>query len=101
MEIEIPDDKVVLSDFDSWHFVLNKVYLNTKCYNEEIYEKDCEWIDSLGLKERKEIIEKSWDGIFDLTPLENNWMWRGKYIQATFWSLKKEQVKRIWFHKER
>jgi len=27
LEIEIPDEKVVLSDYDLWHFVLNDIYL--------------------------------------------------------------------------
>lgn len=101
MEIEIPDNEVVLSDFDAWHFVLNNWYLNTDCYDEETFDKDYEWLNSLSHKEKTKAIKDSWNGIFRIDPYESDWCCRGKYIQATFWCLKKEQVKKIWFRKER
>lgn len=97
MEIDIPDNEVLLSDFDAWHFVLNKWYLNTDCWNEETFDKDHEWLDSLSKEEREKEIEKSWQGIFNLDPKETDWCCRGKWIQATFWVLKKENIKKVQF----
>ena len=97
MEIEIPDEQVLLSDFDAWHFVLNKWYLNTDCWDEETFDKDHKWLDSLSHQEREKVIEESWQGIYNLDPKENDWCARGKWIQATFWMLKKEYIKKVRF----
>lgn len=101
IEIEIPDEEVVLSDFESWHFVLNNSYLIAECYDEESYDKEYRRIESLNKEERNNAIRKSWDEIFNIKPFCNDFMCRGRYIQATFWGIKKEQVKKIWFYKER
>ena len=99
IEIEIPDNEVLLTDFDAWHFVLNKWYLNTDCWNDETYEEDEKWLKTLSDEQRKEEIEKSWQGIYNLETKETDWMCRGKYIQATFWVLKKENIKKVQFFK--
>lgn len=76
----IPEDKVLLSDFDMWHFVLNHWYLPVNKHDKE---------------KGKVSIVRSWDLIFDLGrrvwgfPLRRN-----KQIQATFWELRKEWVVR-------
>lgn len=95
IEIEIPDDEVLLTDFDAWHFVLNNWYLNTECWDEETWDKDEEWLQNLSKEERDIEIKKSWQGIYDLTPKDTSWMCRGKWIQATFWQLKKEQIIKV------
>lgn len=97
IEIEIPDNEVLLSDFDAWHFVLNKWYLNTDCWDKETFDKDHEWLDSLTQSERNKVIEESWQGVFNLDPKETSWCARGKWIQATFWELKKENIKKVRF----
>ena len=38
IEVEVPDNQVVLTDFDVWHFVLNKWYFDDS-YSEEEWEK--------------------------------------------------------------
>ena len=97
LTIEVPDKDVLLTDFDAWHFVLNKWYLNTDCWDEETYDKDHEWLDSLSQEERDRVIEESWKGIYNLDPKETDWCARGKWIQATFWELKKEYIKKVQF----
>lgn len=97
IELEIPDNQVLLSDFDAWHFVLNNWYLNTDCWDEETFDKDEEWLNSLSEEQRNIEIEKSWQGIYNLEPKETTWMCRGKWIQATFWELKKEYIKDVKF----
>ena len=86
LEIEIPDEKVVLSDYDLWHFVLNDIYL----FDDDEELDDLEDIT----KEEK---EKSWDKIFvDESNIEAN-----SYIQATFFELRKENIKKAQFFKAR
>ena len=48
---EIPDNEVVLTDYDAWHFVLNKWYLNIDCDDELTWDKDHAWLDTLSAKE--------------------------------------------------
>ena len=98
LEIEIPDEKVLLSDFDLWHFPLNNWWLDD-CfrpdYNEEDYDKAHEWFDSLS-KEQQEIEkEKSWHQIFNIEPYDSYWIARGNYVQAIFWELRLENVKKV------
>lgn len=94
IEIEVPDDEVVLSDFDSWHNVLNNTFASM-AENESDWDKEQLWLDSLSDIQRKEKIEESWDNIFKVNYFENDWIASGLYIQATFWELKKEYVKNV------
>ena len=95
IELEIPDEYVLLSDFDLWHFVLNKWWLYDcfrPSYCDEDNEVDEAWFKSL-TKEQQEIEkEKSWERIFNIEPFENDWIARGQYVQAVFWELRKEWV---------
>lgn len=95
IELEIPDELVLLSDFDNWHCVLNKYYYGDST-NEEEWTKEQEWLDSLSQEERKKEIESSWDKIFDTRYIKNDWFSNGLFIQATFWELKKEYIKNFW-----
>ena len=79
LTIDVPDDKVLLSDYDWWHCVLNDC---------PIYFGD----------EDKEIIsiekEDSWDLIFDL---QNPGLCEGlahQSIQAAMWEIRLEWVKK-------
>ena len=38
---------------------------------------------------------KNWEGVFNLSPLDNEWITRGDSIQATFWELRKDQIKEV------
>lgn len=84
LTIKISEDKVVLSDFDKWHCVLNNFYCLDENYTEEEYDKEYKRIESLSKKEREIIKEKSWDDIFNI---ENS-----KEIQATFWEISKDMI---------
>lgn len=91
MELEIPDDQVLLSDFERWHDVLNNWYSDAST-NEEEWEKEHEWYDNLPEEQKKEELLKSWERIFDLTPIDTDWRANGRYIQAVFWELKLENI---------
>lgn len=85
IEIELPDEQVLLSDEEEWHFVLNNWYLSED-------EQESERIDALSEEEQEKIKPVSWKKIFDVRPIDNGWTRRGCYVQATFWELKKEMV---------
>lgn len=98
LELEIPDEHVLLSDFDLWHFPLNNWWLYD-CFKPDFGEK--EWDEAheefakLSKDEQIRRKEKSWERIFDIEPFENDWIVKGKYVQAIFWELKLEYVKKV------
>lgn len=92
IELEIPDNQVVLSDFTAWHFVLNKSYLNQKCYSEEIFDKDQAWLNSLSPQDRYKVIVNSWNNIFDIQPFSSGFLEKGRYI-GYFLGIKKKGYK--------
>ena len=100
IELEIPENQLVLSDFDAWHSVLNDSFSDTS-KNEMEWEKQHDWFDSLPYEERQIVKEKSWQNIFNIEPYESDWVCIGKYVQATFWVLRKEDIKKVQFFKSR
>ena len=94
IEIEIPDDYVLLSDFDNWHCVLNRFLVSDT--EEEDNEQDA-FYGSLSDPEKTAYMEKNWERIFNIEPLENGWTSRGSWVQAVFWELRKEQTRKVRF----
>lgn len=94
LELEIDPSRIVLSDFDDWHFVLNDWFLFYPT-NEEEYNKGMEYIKSLPIKKQKELKEKSWNSVFNLEKIDNDWSRRGFTIQATFWVLYKKDIVKV------
>ena len=99
VELEIPDDKVLLTDFDLWHFVLNDWWLDTAMfkngYTEEQYDQNRKWFKALSPEEQLREKEKSWEIIFDIEAFENDWISKGQYVQGIFWEIKRENVRKI------
>ena len=94
MEIDIPEKDVVLSDFDSWSIIL----LHGLLADSEEEDNRLEQIyDSLSEKDRKVFRDKNWEKAFDLTYVDNKWVHRGDSIQATFWELRKEDIREVRF----
>lgn len=91
IELEIPDKKVLLSDEPNWHIVLNKMYF-ADVDNIDDFELEHAWFDGLDKSVQKDIMQKSWEHVFDVSPLKNKWQNRGKYVQATFWELKRDYI---------
>lgn len=101
MEIEIPDEKVLLSDFDLWHFVLNDWWLDNELfkdgYTEEDYDQNQEWFKALNDEEKRLEKTKSWEMILNIESFESDWIARGEYVQAVFWELKREDIRKVQF----
>lgn len=100
IEIEKKDRDVVLTDFDTWHFVLNNGYID-KSISEKEWEKNMAWFDSLPIRQQEKLKKESWQEIFNITPFKNDWMQRGRYVQATFWYLSLQEVQKIQIFKAR
>ena len=46
---------------------------------------------------RREYKYRNWKNVFDLAYVDNGWIHRGDSIQATFWELRKEDIKKVRF----
>ncbi len=91
LELEVPDKDVLLSDFDVWHSILNNQLISYS--NEEDDELE-EQYQTLPEPQRREMKEKNWERVFDVEYVPNNWRGRGESIQATFWELRLEYVRK-------
>lgn len=94
LEIEIPDRDILLSDFDYWCIILNNGLLSDTEQEDRCLETQYE---ALSPSEKRRMKEKNWERVFDLSPLDNEWMRKGYDIQATFWELRLEQVRDVRF----
>ena len=109
MEIEVPDNEVLLSGFSLWHAVLNQCAIDD-------WKRIDKVIDSLEKEAGRELeygkypqdlrnrIEKTWEEIFNLDRRDDNVGRRHKRnrsIQATFWVLKLDYIISVEFlHRE-
>ena len=48
----------------------------------------------MGNKEAEAFLRKNWERALDINPFENDWTSRGDDVQATFWEMKREYVKK-------
>lgn len=100
IELELNEDDVLLSDIDGYNYVLNNDYFPLAKSEEEyniLYVK----YKNLNEYEKEKIKIGSWNNIFDVEPFENDWLQKGYWVQATFWTLKKENIKDIRIFKAR
>ncbi len=100
MEIEIPDNEVLLSDYGSWHAPLNEGPIDDwKRIYKETDKLDKEAGRILTFDEYpphiQKMIEKSWEAVFDINRRDKTvgrTHRRNRSIQATFWVLKPEHI---------
>lgn len=100
IEFEIDDKEVLLSDYNTWHYVLNCSWFDDSTNEKEFNEKH-EWFDKLPPKKKAELREKSWQKIFNVEPNHTDWNKNGEYIQATFWELRKDMITNVRYFKAR
>lgn len=94
LELEVPDKYVLLSDYDAWHYVLNKWWYDDSTCEEE-WEKNRDWFDTLPYIERERLEKESWQKIFDIGIRKSEWTSNGLYVQAVFWELKAGYIVRV------
>lgn len=79
LTMDVPDEEVLLSDFDAWHFVLNGL-----CIKDEISDKEY----------TEDEIKRSWNKIFDYENSVCGDSPSGLSTQATMWIIKKEWIQK-------
>ena len=99
LELDVPEEELLLSDFDIWHCVLN----GTSAYTDMQMEKRLDrYLLENGPKELEEMpqelreyVVSSWERVFDLDRRDRFFskMKRNRYIQATMWQIRSEWVK--------
>lgn len=107
LTVEVDDWNVLLSDFDLFHYPLNRWYLplNEKdnLEFEKLYESFGYSFQDLNnpniqtneMKHLRNVIALSWDRVFLLNKEDDGWLYgknENKSIQATFWELRLDQV---------
>lgn len=91
LELEISGHDVLLSSFDAWHAVLNDCCFALTDAEYEHYEH---LAHTLPAAEFEQIKRQSWLKIFDLDLLPDPAVYE---VQAVFWQLRIEQVKKVDF----
>ena len=96
--LDIPDEQVLLSDFDQWHFVLNNMWIDDSTSKKE-FDENSRWFHRLKKDEQEIIKQESWQKIFDITPRKTGlqkdgsfWCSYGEYVQATFWKITENMI---------
>ena len=106
VECKVQDDRVLLSDFELWHYVLNYGYLPKTEKEGEEFEKEltaaglsltgCSLRNPLPNAEYRQKIEQSWERIFDLTWTDPDHAIvsraKDRSIQGTMWELLLDDV---------
>lgn len=101
VELHVADDRVLLSDFDLWHYVLNYWYLAANKAAGEAFERKltqaglsiyrCDHPHPLPHAEYRQAVERSWERIFDVARTDRRLAAatspKQKPIQATLWEL--------------
>lgn len=65
---------------------------------EEDSRQETYW-ESLSPEEQRAYQERNWERVFDITPLDNHWIRRGDWVQATVWELREESIRNVRFFK--
>lgn len=67
----MPANKILLSDFDLWHVVLMNGFVPPDDMDFEKYSREDDRIEGLPELENQNIIEESWQHIFDVKKMVN------------------------------
>jgi len=91
LELDIPENALVLTDYEAWQGVMMDSFVPGTADPEtlEIMARRLETLE--GEELRREIIS-SWDNVFITDPVNTQEYTRGRYVQATFWELRREYV---------
>ena len=90
IEADYPNNQILLSDFEKWHYVLNKWYLPDDINNDsdDYYDQIDQWFDHLSSHQQQVQMQKSWQQIFNL---DDQWP-----IQANTWSIDFANITKVY-----
>ena len=104
IELELDPSRVLSSDFDLWFFPFDGIFLGKNWKEDKQFEKDRKaagYEDSahnINLPEDlKARLHKSWEKVFDLNFYRPGYNCgrKDKIIQATFWEIRQEDVRKV------
>jgi hypothetical protein len=107
IEFIVSSDRVLLSDFEAWHAVLNCWYLSLSEVESENWDSRCEsvrigWENWPPPSPFKEELMRSWERIFDLELLKKHSEWiGGETIQACIEKIYIDEVVNVTYFKAR
>ena len=85
----------MLTDFDAWQLVMNGNYVSDLISSEADFERTLSWLEGLSEEDLRKETELSWQRVFDTEPYDSDFFTRGRYVQATFWEIRKEYIREI------
>ena len=94
IELEVPENQVLLSDFDIWHIILNDGLISD---SEEESQAQEALYNALSAAQKRAYKDKTWERVFDVSPLKNGWTICGEWVQATCWDLRREFILSVRF----
>lgn len=100
LELELPEEKVVLTDFDLWWFCISDYWISNATSDKEFNEKE-EWFNKLKPDEQEKLKIQSWETIFEVELDTKPWHEKGQWVQATFWELNLKDVREVRYFKAR
>ena len=92
MELDVPSEMVLLSDFDAWSIILLNALISDTEEEDKALEASYEQLSPDG---KIAFRSRNWERAFNVEPFNNGWLCRGEWVQATFWEIKKEYIKSI------
>lgn len=98
LKLDVPDQEVLLSDYNAWHAVINVWPIADTEAEYEILEQEISDRQQTSRPFDEELdrkIQKSWERIFDLDGLKTHWMYPEGSVQACFETLRWRDVKRV------
>lgn len=95
LTLDLPEEGVVLTDFDAWQLVMNGNYVSDVIGTEEAFEKMLSWLEALSEEDLRKETERSWQRVFNTEPYDSDSFSRGRYVQATFWEIRREYIRDI------
>ena len=91
MELEIPSDQVLLSNFELYHMILNDSPIYDDYNSDEEYNAMDEWYESLPSESKAKYKLESWSKIFNINFTQD-------ITQATVWEIKLDYLVRVWHY---
>ncbi|MFD0986249.1 DUF3841 domain-containing protein [Methyloligella solikamskensis] len=99
IECDLPDEHVVLSDYDAWHIILNEGFVSVTDDDDDEYYAGCRQYELTPTPELAEELNRtlygSWERVIDMEALTEPGYYAmdRKSIQACFWEIKQDQIK--------
>lgn len=94
LTLDIPENEVVLTDFDAWQNVMMNTFVPNAATEEEYFALEKK-LEAMSDEELTEEIRQSWENVFLVDQVQTEYLIRGRYIQATFWEIKQSYIREV------